>query len=354
VDTLTAKGAPIPVVRGVRRAVGATGFGGSACYDISTTGTLVYAPGSATANTLSTLAWVDAQGRREAIGLPAGQYAHPRLSPNGKWLAVERPTSTSTEIWLYELSGKAAERRLTEGGNNRYPVWSRDGAYLVFQSDREGDRGIFRQRADGAGVAERLTMPAKGTDHVPEDWSPTEDRLVLSVMSGNAVELAMWTPSDRTPKRFGAVQSTNLFDAVFSPDGKWLAYSVRGADGLVTYVQSMTSSSRYQIGRTEDIVHHPLWSHDGKRLIYFPGGSGSAMAVDIRTEPTFAVGRPTPLPGEGLPLNVQPNSLLNHDVGPDGRFVTILDDTSGGAAASNQIVIVQNWFEELKRLVPIK
>jgi Tol biopolymer transport system component len=165
----------------------------------------------------------------------------------------------------------------------------------------------------------------------------------------------MWTPSDRTPKRFGAAQSSYPFDAVFSPDGKWLAYSVRGPDGLATYVQSMTSSSRYQIGRTEDIVHHPLWSHDGKRLIYFPGTGGSAVAVDIRTEP-FAVGRPTPLPGDGLPLNVQPNSLLNHDVGPDGRFVTILDgaEAAGTAASSNQIVIVQNWFEELKRLVPVK
>ena len=118
----------------------------------------------------------------------------------------------------------------------------------------------------------------------------------------------------------------------------------------------MASSSRYQIGRAEDIVHHALWSPDGKRLIYFPGGNSSAVAVDIRTEPTFAVGRPAPLPGDGLPLNVQPNSLLNHDVGPDGRFVTILDggEATGATASLNQIVIVQNWFEELQRLVPVK
>jgi hypothetical protein len=89
-------------------------------------------------------------------------------------------------------------------------------------------------------------------------------------------------------------------------------------------------------------------------LFYFPGAA-AAVAVDIRTEPTFAVGRPVPLPGDGLPLNVQPGSLLNHDVGPDGRFVTVLTGAqANGAAPANQIVIVQNWFEELKRLVPIR
>jgi serine/threonine-protein kinase len=356
VDTLKVTGGPVPVVRGVRRAINPTGSAGSAYYDISTSGTLVYVPGSATGNALSTLAWVDSQGRREAIGLPAGQYAHPRFSPDGKWLAVERQANASIEIWLYELSGTTAERRLSEGGNNRYPVWSRDGASLVFQSDREGDRGIFRQRADGAGVAERLTTPAKGTEHIPEDWSPAEDRLAFSAVSGTTVELWMWTPSDRIATRFGTVQSASPFQAAFSPDGKWLAYTHRGPDGVLTYAQSLTSSSRYQIGRTEDVVHHPLWSPDGKRLIYFPGGNSSAVAVDIRTEPTFAVGRPTPLPGNGLPLNVMPASLLNHDVGRDGRFVTILDggEAAGAVAASNQIVIVQNWFEELKRLVPTR
>ncbi len=99
-------------------------------------------------------------------------------------------------------------------------------------------------------------------------------------------------------------------------------------------------------------MHHPLWSPNGRQLIYFPGG-GAAVAVDVRTEPV-AFGRPTALPGDGLPINVSPGSLLNHDVHPDGRFVTVADVEPANDAARNRnaVVIVHNWFEELKRRVP--
>jgi len=352
-DRLAVTGTAVPVVPGVRRAINPSGGAGDANYGVSADGTLVYVLGSAGGNVLSTLAWVDPTGRREALDLAPAQYTHPRLSPDGKWLAVERQDSTSVDIWVYELSGTAAERRLTTGGNNRYPVWSRDGAYLVFQSDREGDRGVFRQRPDGSSAAERLTKSEKGVELIPEAWSPTEDRLAMSRVSGDGVELWMWTLPNRMAERVGTVQASGPFDTVFSPDGKWIAYTQRVLDGTATYVQPVGAGTRYQIGRTEDPVHHPLWSRDGKRLIYFVGGLG-AVAVSIRTEPSVAIGRPEPL--SSLPVNVQPSSLLNHDVGRDGRFVTVLNgvQATGGAAAPDQIVIVQNWFEELKRLVPVK
>ena len=352
-DRLAVTGAAVPVVQGVRRAINPAGNAGDADYGVSTNGTLVYIPSSAAGNVLSTLAWVDSTGRREALDLPPAQYAHPRLSPDGKWLAVERQDSSSVDIWLYEVSGTAAERRLTEGGNNRYPVWSRDGAYVVFQSDREGDRGVFRQRADGSSAAERLTKPEQGVEHIPEAWSPAEDRLAMSRVSGSAVELWMWTLQQRTAERVGTLQATGPFDTVFSPDGKWIAYTERTPEVTATYVQPVGANNKYQVGRTEDLVHHPLWSRDGKRLIYFLGGTGSGVAVNIRTDPAVTIGHPEPL--SGLPVNVQPRSLLNHDIGRDGRFVTVLNGAQTGAAATpDQIVIVQNWFEELKRLVPTK
>jgi Tol biopolymer transport system component len=309
---------------------------------------------------MSTLAWVDASGRRDPLDLPPGQYAHPRLSPDGQWLAVERLDGGTTDIWLYDVSSTAAERRLTEGGNNRYPVWSSDGAWVVFQSDRDGDGALFRQRADGTGSVERLTMPAEGTEHIPEDWSPATapagERFAISVVSEDGVELWMWTPADGASERFGTLRSTAPFDAKFSPDGAWIAYTDR-AGGAAIYVQAVASpGTRYQIGRDDELAHHPLWSPDGRRLIYFPGGNAAAVSVEIlRTSPSVEFGRPQALPGDGLPLNVTPTSLLNHDVGPDGRFVTVVEGTGrGGEAPADQIVIVQHWFEELKRLAPVE
>jgi hypothetical protein len=99
----------------------------------------------------------------------------------------------------------------------------------------------------------------------------------------------------------------------------------------------------------EELAHHPLWSANGRQLIYFPGG-GSPVAVDVTFEPVFGFGRPTPLPGNGLPVNVSPGSQVNHDVA-DGRFVTVADEaiTAGDPVNRNAIVIVQNWIEELKQ-----
>ena len=285
VGSLAVLGGPVPVVEGIRVGVPSTAMSGAASYAVTTGGTLVYMPGSvATAG--NTLAWVDPSGRQDFIDLPPGQYAHPRFSPDGQWLALERQDGTRTDVWLYEVSGATALRRLTEGGTNRYPVWSREGEHVVFQSDRDGDVSIFWQRADGTGTAERLTTPESDAVHIPEAWSPTDDRLVFSAVTGTRVELWVWALEDRESERFGDLQSSVPFNTVFSPDGQWVAYTQRDtqrAGDAATYVQSVSApDARFQIGRDEETVHHPLWTPDGSRLFYFPG-PGDAVAVDVTT-----------------------------------------------------------------------
>jgi serine/threonine-protein kinase len=354
VDRLEITGPVVPVLHGVRRVDSPGASTGAAFFGVSTDGTLVYAPGESSAPGARGLAWVERDGTRKRIDLPPGEYAHPRFSPNGKWLAVERQTGNAADIWIYEASGATAIRRLTERGSNRFPVWTRDGAHVVFQSDRDGDHGIFLQRADGTGKAQRLTMPDGKRSHVPEDWSPKEDLLAFSVVDIDSSELWVWSRSDGSTRRLGTAQSVTAFNAKFSRDGRWLAYSQRipgtALGNVRTYVQSVSSPEiRYQVGRDEELAHHPLWSANGRQLIYFPGG-GSPVAVDVTFEPVFGFGRPTPLPGNGLPVNVSPGSQVNHDVA-DGRFVTVADEaiTAGDPVNRNAIVIVQNWIEELKQ-----
>lgn len=355
-------GETVPVVPGVRRVDAPGGNTGAAFFDVSNNGTLVYVPGASNAPPgTAGLVWVARDGTRTPLKIAPDRYVHPRLSPDGKWLAVERESNATTDIWIYETSGESQIRRLTDGGNNRYPVWSRDGQYVAFQSDRDSNAGIFRQRFDGTGSVERLTTPAAARAHVPEDWSPKEDVLAFSVVEthqqGRHAELWLWRQSDRRAERFGTMESANPFNAVFAPDGRWLAYSQRisqtAVNNVLTYVHSVVSpANRFQVGQNDGQVHHPLWTPDGSRLIYFPGG-GTAVAVDVRTEPSVRFGRPTPLPGAGLPINVSPSSLLNHDVHPDGRFITVADvePVNTGTGNFNAIVIVQNWFEELQQRV---
>src|SRR5262249_25586286 len=157
------------IVEGVRQS-GA----GIALYDLSSTGTLLYIPGPVGASTSSiNLALVDRTGKGDIkpLNLPRGVYFYPRISPDGKRIAFGTSTDKEAIIWIYDLSGTSSMRRLTFGGANRFPVWSRDGRYVAFQSDREGDLGIFWQLADGTGAVERLTTAEKGVSHIPDSWS---------------------------------------------------------------------------------------------------------------------------------------------------------------------------------------
>src|SRR4029079_10178698 len=115
---------------------------------ISGTGSLVFVPGPAsTSSGRFDLALFGRDGTVEKLKLPPGQYESPRLSPNGRQIAVGTDDGKDASVWIYDMSGATSIRRLTLGGRNRVPVWSPDGVHVAFQSDREGDLAIFLQRA---------------------------------------------------------------------------------------------------------------------------------------------------------------------------------------------------------------
>ncbi len=161
---LEVTGGAVPIVEGVRRVAAASV--GTAHVAFSDSGSLVYVPGPRSWGQEELFVF-DRNGGAESLKLPAGSYGYPRVSPDGKRLAFETNDGKETSISIYELSGTSSVRRLTFGGNNRFPLWSADGQRVVFQSDREGDRAVFWQSVNG-GAVERLTKPDPGTSHVPE------------------------------------------------------------------------------------------------------------------------------------------------------------------------------------------
>jgi Tol biopolymer transport system component len=346
---LASTAGPVPIVEGVRRVTAVTS--GGAHFAFSNSGSLVYLPGPSSA-AQQDLMLFDRQGGAEALKLPPALYLYPRVSPDGKRIAFETSDRKEAIVSIYELSRKSSVRRLTFGGNNRYPIWSADGRHVAFQSDREGDPAVFWQPADG-GTAERLTKPDAGTSHVPESWSPTGDALLFSVTKGS--ESSLWTFSirDRKATPFGAVRSMSYpTDAVFSPDGRWVAYQI-GAPGegeATTYVEPVPpTGTKYQIARGG----RPQWSHDGTELFYVPAPS-QFMAVTVSTQPSFAVTNPVAVPrGFGV---ADPAGPRPYDIMPDGRILGL--GTAGqappGSSGQAQIHVVLNWFEELKARVPTK
>jgi Tol biopolymer transport system component len=349
---LEVTGGAVPIVEGVRRAGGTTG---TAHFSVSNSGSLIYIPGpSLTSGRQSNLALLDRKGSVTLLKLPPGPYDSPRISPDGKRVAFGTDDGKEASVWIYELSGASAMRRLTFGGNNRFPIWSADGRRVAFQSDREGDLGIFWQPADVSGAAERLTKPDQGTSHVPESWSPKDDRFSFSVVKGASASLWTFSVKDKKAAPFGDVRSSSPLNSEFSPDGRWVAYTLRTGTGAATiYVQPFPATgAKYQISK-DDAGHHALWSPDGKAIFYAPGAS-PVVAVSVTTQPTFTFGNPAPVAG-GLP-NSSGQNPRNYDIAPDGqRFIfTAVDagQTQSGAAAAPQIQVVLNWTEELKAKVP--
>jgi serine/threonine protein kinase/WD40 repeat protein len=347
--TLTVTGEPFPILEGVRRAL--AGVTGMADFSVSDTGTLAYVPGPAMTGGGVAFTRVDWQGVGTPLKLSPGPYASPRAAPDGTRVAMESTDGRETFIGVYELAGTTALRRVTFGGNSQFPVWSPDGKRVAFQSGRDGDLAVFSQAADGTGAPERLTKPGAGESHVPHSWQG--DVLLFDVVKGNDVRLWQLSLKDKTLAPYGDVRSSSETGAVFRPDGRWVAYSATEAGGVTSiYVQPFpaTGAKHVLVRSQRASPHHPIWSPDGSALAYVPG-PGMFERVSVSTQPTFGFGNP-----ESVPRSFQggpPGTRRMYDMMPDGRILgAVTPGQMGGENTMAEILVVLNWFEELKARLP--
>jgi serine/threonine-protein kinase len=296
------------------------------------------------------LAFTDRKGTVEPLKLPDGPYEYPRVSPDGKRITFGTDNGQEAVVWVYDLTGQSAVQRLTIEGNNRFPVWSADGQRIAFQSDRDGDTAIFWQRADRAEGAERLTKPEPGTTHIPDAWSPDGKHLLFTISADRTFTVSMLTLATRTLAPFGQIKSLARATPDFSPDGRWVAYSAseRDSTGTQVYVQPFPpTGTRFQLSaRTGDLPHHPLWSADGKELLYVPR-VGQLEAVTVQTRPTLVFGKAVPVP-RTFPT-AAPSTPRTFDMAPNGKIIgVVIPGQSSSAGTQQNIRVVLNWFEDLK------
>ncbi len=277
---------PVPIVEGIRRG-NTPDINTGVAHSASPTPDRSFmfpGPGS-TAADQRRLARLDRKGDTEPLKLPAGSYEFPRVSPDGKRLAFGTNDGKEAIVWIYDLSGTSAMRRLTFGGNNRFPIWSADGERVAFQSDREGDLGIFWQRADGTGTAERLTRPEPGASHFPEAWAPNGESFLFSASKGLSVSLWTFSLQHKKAEPFGGIQqsSPNLARAIFSADGRWVAYSSYETGTGAVYVQPFPATgAKYQISK--DIGPLPAMVAEWKGDFLRSGDDGPVYGTTRRHE----------------------------------------------------------------------
>ncbi len=344
-------GSPFPVAESV---MAGTGIYGLALFSASANGVLAYRTGSAVGN--MQLVWFDRQGKRlEAVGAPAPQMT-PRLSPDGKRLAVARamPGAGTLDLWLIDLArGNAASRFTFNPAVDWFPVWSPDGSRIVFSSPREGPDSLWQKPSSGAGQEELLHKAAFGSGIFAADWS-VDGRFLSYSQQSPKTGLDVWVlpgpggpPGDRKPFPFLQTEFSESAPR-FSPDPqgpRWIAYQSDESSQPEVYVQSFQpvagAGGKWQISTGGGTA--PIWRRDGKELFYL-APDGTIMSVDIQAGSSFQAGVPRAFPVRAPAFA---DALVRYDVTADGRRFLVV--TAAEESGPSPIVVVTNWTAGLKR-----
>jgi eukaryotic-like serine/threonine-protein kinase len=317
---------------------------GAGDFAVAADGTLAYvdAPG-ATSPAARTLVWVDRQGGEEPLGAPARPYVHPRVSPDGARVAVAIEDQEN-DIWVWDLTRRMLDRFTFGPAADFAPVWTPAGDRLVFFSQGEGEHGLFWQPADRPGGAEKLSTGAPPSGVTPDGtevifaYGGNQDLMMVALDGTRRVQSLLGTP---------AVER----NGIVSPDGRWLAYESDSAGRFEIYVRPFPNASAGQWLISTAGGTRPLWAPSGQELFYVaPDGVLMAVRADPRGD-RWSSGSPTKIL-EGPYVTRGLRDKRTYDVSADGKKFLMVKQPANQAAP--QIVVVQNWTEELKRLVPTK
>jgi serine/threonine protein kinase len=323
---------------------------GSGQFDVSRTGTLVYRRASGEASATMTVQWVDPTGRKEPLRAKPGVYGSPRLSSDGKRLALTVAEGGSQDVYAYNPQ-RDLMTRLTFGDAviHRDLRWSPDGQYVMFSS---AGNGVFQARADGASQPHALT-PNK-PNQFPGSFTPDGKRLAYSEFAGNN---QIWTvPLEDQggqlkagkPEQFLKSSFNDVFPE-FSPDGRWLAYQSNESGTFEVYVRAFPPPSsgpgrKWQISNSGGTV--PRWSRTRHELMYQSGDQILAASYTVQGD-TFVADKPR--------VWIAKLGGTQWDLAPDGKRVAVLTQVESAAAPKqeHEVVLLQNFFDELRRRVPV-
>lgn len=341
---LELQGTPVAVLEGVRYHVNR----GSVEFDVSRSGTLVYVEGKATSTNFS-LVSRDASGGSTVFLKPLQEYIGVRFSPDRKRLAFETLESGKRDIWVYDPEREVSTRLTFAPGEHRYPAWTADGTRIAY---RRND-GIYWIQSSGGGQPERLTE-AKGTQ-TPLSFSPDGKVLAFAEQrpDGGAdirlLEIDRKDPAHSVAGKMTAFVAT-AFDeqeGMFSPDGKWFAYTSNESGTHELYVRSYPEGGgRWQISNGGGVA--PRWSPNGKELMY-SAPDQKLMAVSYSAVAGSFVASKARVWAEKFAV-----LWGNYDVAADGKRVVGMGPRAGDSMEKppTRAMFVLNFFEELKRRIP--
>jgi len=304
-------------------------------YTVSDGGVLAYVPGPSQFE--RRLADIGPDGRATILASPPRPYEDAAISPDGRRAALTVSGAT-WNVWVQDLS-RSTQTLLTRGaGSSQWPVWTHDGARIIYRGTRAGFRNVYWASADGTGSEERLTTG----ENLQTPRSVTPDgKWVAFDETDPKTGADIWVlplQGDRRPQPAVKTPASESM-AQFSPDGRWLAFQSDDSGRVEIYVQPFPGPGERVLVSTDGGIR-PTWSADGRTLVYLQGTT--VMTADVTPGPALRIGTPRP-------LYTSADYLEAYDVLTEGRHLLRIRQAEG-TSTGTQIHVVVNWFEELRRL----
>lgn len=311
-----------------------------ALFDVAANGTLVAQTGSALG--VSRLTWFDREGKAAGNLGPAGTYANPNLSPDGRRVAYDQrsPDGRAIGVWVQEVKSDTALRLTLHPSLNQVPVWGPDGKKIVFTSNRKLNNKIFQKNADGSGSEDQITDIKAGRMINPWDWS-RDGKYLLARNEGE-----LWYYSPAEDKSHIYIKGPWVVrNAQFSPDGKYVAYATNETGDWEIYVSPFPDAgSKWQVSRGGG--EEPRWRADGKEL-FFVSPDGKLMASNVKLGASFEAMTPVALFQTRRRQKISSQDVFTYAVTGDGNkflFNTLMDQRE-----APPLSIIRNWNAEAEK-----
>ena len=310
---------------------------GAARFTTSRTGLVAF---ETNINRSPNLAWFDRSGRQLATVTMPGPIKSLRLAPDGRRLAVDvvDPRTGVSDIWIQDVD-RGVPRRFTYTETDEVnPIWSAEGTRIVFRSDRAGPPDIHEKAVEGTGNQE-VVLAAPGVQH-PLDVS-ADGRHLIYLEEDRVTRADLWMLplfGERKPMPLLRTPFEER-DAVFSPDGRVLAFESDESGAPEVYVMPVDAvGSRRRVSRSGGQT--PRWRRDGKELFYLTP-DGGVMRVAMTLSPRLDVGSE-----ERLFVVTGRAASDVYDVSPDGQRFLINTSEAGDSAP---ITVILNWHSAVRQ-----